>query len=87
MTIVDHDWQGINPGAITGYGGEAVGNGSGGVTPGVESSVGTHAASTPPLWSPQNPIFWFALFLAAAGGLFHLSTHVKAGPVSDELSI
>jgi hypothetical protein len=81
------DWSGINPAAITGFNGAQPGGGSGGVTPGVESAVQTAASSNPPLWSPQNPLFWFGAFLAAAGGLFHLSPHVKAGPLSGNADI
>jgi hypothetical protein len=80
-------WAGISPQAITGFAGTQPGGGSGGVTQGVESAVGTPASATPPLYSPQNPLFWFGVFLAAAAGLFHLSTNVKAGPVKDSLSI
>lgn len=80
-TMLDN-WGGISPQQITGFNGAQPGGGSGGVTPGVEGSVGTAASAAPPLWSPQNPLFWFGVFLAAAGGLFHLSTHVKAGPLS-----
>jgi hypothetical protein len=87
MTMTDANWAGINPGTITGFGGSQVGSGSGGVASGVDAAVATPAAATPPLYSPQNPLFWFAAFLAAGAGLFHLSTHVKAGPAKGSVSI
>lgn len=80
-------WQGISPGAITGYGGSLPGSGSGGVTQGVEGNVGTAGAVHPPLYSPDNPLFWFALVLALAGGLIYISTEVKAGPFKAGASI
>jgi hypothetical protein len=84
---MEDTWQGISPASITGFGGTQVGSGSGGITSGVDATVTTAETATPPLWSPQNPLFWFGVFLLAAGGLFHLSTTVKAGPVKDSLSI
>jgi hypothetical protein len=83
----DETWAGINPGTITGWGGSQVGGGSGGMQSGVDQTVTTAETANPPLWSPQNPLFWVAGFLLAAAGLFHLSTTVKAGPVKDSLSI
>lgn len=83
----DTTWSGITPGAITGWGGSQPGSGSGGITSGVDATVTTAQTANPPLWSPQNPLFWVGGFLLAAAGLFHLSTTVKAGPVKDSLSL
>jgi hypothetical protein len=80
-------WAGINPASITGFNGAEPGGGSGGVTAGVESAVGTAATSNAPLYSPENPLFWFALLLAGATGLFFVSTHVKVGPAKGSISI
>jgi hypothetical protein len=80
-------WDQLNPATITGFDGSQPGGGSGGVTPGVAAAEGTRAGPTAPLWSPDNPLFWFAVLLVAAGGFFHLSTRVKAGPVKDSLSL
>jgi len=57
------------------------------VTQGVEGNVGTAGAVHPPLYSPDNPLFWFALVLALAGGLIYISTEVKAGPFKAGASI
>jgi hypothetical protein len=83
----DDTWLGISPQAITGFGGTQVGSGSGGVASGVDASITTPEAANPPLYSPQNPLFWLGVLLLAAGGLFHLSTSASAGPAKASLSI
>jgi hypothetical protein len=77
----DANWLGINAGAITGFGGAEPGGGSGGVASGVDASVTSPSISGAPLYSPDNPLFWFGLFLLAAAGLIVVSTSVKAGPL------
>jgi hypothetical protein len=80
------NWLDINPGAITGYGGVGTDQGSGGVSSGMSGAAQTASGPTPPLWSPDNPLFWFGAFLAAASGFIFISTHVKVGPVSASAS-
>jgi hypothetical protein len=76
----DASWLGIGPGAITGFGGQGADHGSGGVSSGVSGAAQTAAGAAPPLYSPDNPLFWFGLFLLAAAGLIVVSGSVKAGP-------
>ncbi|MGA2835505.1 MAG: hypothetical protein ABSF84_02800 [Acidimicrobiales bacterium] len=83
----DTTWAGINPANITGFGGTQPGNGSGGVQSGVDGTVTTAESANPPLYSPQNPLFWLGVLLLAAGGLFHLSTSASAGPAKASVSI
>jgi hypothetical protein len=87
MPNATDQWESIGPASITGFGGALVGSGSGGVTQGVEDAVQTSEAGNPPLWSPENPLFWFAALLLAAGGFLYVSTEVKAGPFKGEASI
>jgi hypothetical protein len=75
------DWSDtLNPGAITGYGGAPTDQGSGGLVSGLASSVVTRSATTPPLYSPDNPVFWVGALLLAAGGFLAISTHARLGP-------
>lgn len=87
MSNHDDTWTSISPAALTGFGGTQVGGGSGGIASGVDAAVTTHEAANPPLWSPQNPLFWVGVLLLAAGGLFHLSTSASAGPAKASVSI
>jgi hypothetical protein len=80
-------WDDISPQTITGYGGSQPGGGSGGVESGVANSVATKAAADAPLYSPQNPLFWFGAFLVGGAIFFHLSTHVKAGKAEASLNL
>jgi hypothetical protein len=82
------DWSAeINPTVITGFDGRGADNGSGGVTGGVVPAQGTKAIADAPLWSPDNPLFWFGGLLAITAGLFALSVNVKAGPAKAAASI
>jgi hypothetical protein len=73
-------WGTINPGTITGFGGGGVDSGSGGLLSGLSGSVGTRGSIHPPLYSPDNPVFWLAVVLALAGGALAVSTHARLGP-------
>lgn len=79
--------MGIAPGSITGFGAGQADSGSGGVSSGVTSSVVTRASGNPPLYSPDNPLFWLGALLLATVGLIQVSTHVKAGPFKGSASI
>jgi hypothetical protein len=76
-------WEDINPQTITGFGGTQTDSGSGGMRDAVTTTAGVHA----PAYSPQNPLFWVAVFLLAAGGFIAVTTSVKAGPVKGSASI
>lgn len=80
-------WNDINPGTITGFGGAAPDNGSGGVTTGVTSAAATAASVHAPAYSPDNPLFWVAVLLLAAGGFLVVSTHVHVGPVKGSATV
>lgn len=79
------NWETISPRNLTGYNGLGADNGSGTLRTGVTEA--TPAANHPPLYSPDNPLFWFALILGATAGLFALSVNVKAGPAKAAASI
>lgn len=68
----------IGPSQITGFGAGPDG-GSGGVSSGVSSSVTTAAASTPPWYSPDNPLFWFGALALLVTGAVTMSTSVDVG--------
>lgn len=80
------NWMDISPGTITGFGGIGTDQGSGGVQSGVSGAAQTPTGPTPPLYSPDNPLFWFGVFLAASAGFIFVSTHVKVGPLSASAS-
>ena len=63
----------------------AADRGAGGLESGVAAA--TRTGNDAPLWSPDNPLFWFGGFLLAAFGLVFVSTHIKAGPVRANVSI
>jgi hypothetical protein len=86
-TVTDDNWLGIGPAAVTGFSDGSADRGSGGVTSGVDNTATTAAGPAAPLWSPDNPLFWLAGLLLAAGGLIYVSGHVKAGPLSATASI
>lgn len=73
-------WLELNPANITGAGGSLPDQGSGGLTSGVEAAVGTPQGPTPPIYSPDNPLFWFAIVLLGTAVLIGASVSVKAGP-------
>jgi hypothetical protein len=83
----DGTWAGISPGSITGFGAGYADEGSGGLTTGVESSVVTQAGAAAPLYSPDNPLFWFGVMLLAVAGLVTVSVHAKAGPANAGVTI
>ena len=85
--MTDTLWSGISPAAITGFGLGSPDGGSGGMTTGVDGAVGTAAGAHPPLYSPDNPLFWVGLLLLAGFGLVHISTSFKAGPASGSASV
>ena len=80
-------WAGISPAAITGFGGAEAGRRLRRRHPGRRVRGRHTGAANPPLYSPENPLFWFGVLLAAAGGLFFVSTHVKVGPAKGSVSI
>jgi hypothetical protein len=71
----------LNAGAITGAGFSQPDQGSGGIRSGLSSAVGTAGGPNPPLYSPDNPLFWFGGALLAVAGLIGLSGWVDLGPL------
>lgn len=79
-------WDTINPANLTGLGvGELPG--SGGLTTGVAQAAATRPANHPPLWSPDNPLFWVGIIAAATVGLWAMSVNVKAGGAKASLTL
>ncbi len=81
------DWSSIGPSTITGFNGSGPDSGSGGVRSGMSGTVTTAGGAYPPLYSPDNPLFWFAALLLAGAGLLTISMHVKGGPAKASVSI
>ncbi len=77
-------WETINPANVTGLG-SAEPAGTGTLTGG--PAPATRAANHPPLWSPDNPLFWVAVVLAGTVGLYALSVSVKAGGTSASVKL
>lgn len=75
-------WLGsLNAGALTGYAGTQPDQGSGGMISGLDAATVTRGGPNPPLWSPDNPLFWFAGALLVVGGFIGLSGWVDVGPI------
>jgi len=78
------DWSDLaNPTIVTGWS-EHANEGSGKLSSGLVAA--TRNGEFPPVWSPENPLFWFALILAFGTGAVYISTHVKVGPLSETLT-
>ena len=88
MSMGSDTWlETLNAGALTGYGGSRPDQGSGGVTPSLTSAVSTQGGPTPPLWSPDNPLFWFGGLLLVVGGFIGLSGWVDVGPIKGKAKV
>lgn len=55
--------------------------------PGIARSAGPSSHANEPLFSPDNPLFWFGLLLAGTFGLVAISTSVRLGPGRASVSI
>lgn len=76
----------LSPGMITGFGAGHADRGSGGMATGVQTAV-TAEQGTAPLWSPDNPLFWFAAIALAAVGAITVSTSVNLGPLKGKARV
>lgn len=89
MTMLDlsapgaSDYEGLSTPAIVG--GWDVDRGSGGLEPGISAS--TPPGTNPPLYSPENPLFWFGALIVLGTGLVYVSTHWRIGKESGSISI
>lgn len=78
------DWDAHN---LLGMPMPGTGTESPGVAPGLASSAHPGAFSTTaPLWSPKNPLFWFAAVLAVTG-LAAFSTELRVGPFKGAVGV
>ena len=69
--------QVIGP-ALFGFNSASTGGGSGGLPSGLESAaVSPMAGLAAPAYSPDNPLFWFAVLLVGGAALALFSGHVK----------
>jgi hypothetical protein len=81
MSMSD-DWSSsLNAGSLTGAAFAQPDQGSGGLRSGLASAVTTAGGPNPPLWSPDNPLFWFGGLLLAVGGFIGVSGWVDVGPL------
>lgn len=88
MSMTSDTWlESLNAGAMTGFGGVAPDQGSGGVTSSLDAAVSTRGGPTPPLWSPDNPLFWFAALLLGVGGFIGVSGWVDVGPIKGKAKV
>lgn len=76
----------LSPGAVTGFGAGYADRGSGGVVSGVQSAV-TAQQGAAPLYSPDNPLFWFGAILLVAVGAITVSTSVDLGPLKGKARV
>ena len=76
----------INPGVLTGFGAGQADQGSGGVQSGVTSAVVAKQGAAP-LYSPDNPLFWFGAILLVAVGAVTFSTSVDIGPLKGKARV
>jgi hypothetical protein len=74
----------ISPGLVTGFGAGQDDRGSGGVASQMHV---TAEQGAPPLWSPDNPLFWFGAILLTAVGAITFSTSVDLGPLKGKASV
>ncbi|HEX3948078.1 MAG TPA: hypothetical protein VHW47_10245 [Acidimicrobiales bacterium] len=74
-------WDTLNAGNLFGAGLGRADSGSGGVTSGVQTAVQTSAQAQAPLYSPDNPLFWFGGALLLALGAITFSTSLDVGPL------
>jgi hypothetical protein len=75
------DWSELNAGTLTGFGGSQPDQGSGGVRSGLSSATVTAGGPNPPLYSPDNPLFWFGAVLLGVAGFIGVSGWVDLGPL------
>lgn len=81
-------WAGsINPANLTGFGAGQADSGSGGLMNGLQAAAQTQSGVGAPVYSPDNPLFWFGALLLAAAGLIAVSASVKAGPLQGKASV
>lgn len=71
-TLTPHAHFGLNP-ATLGPVSEAA------AIPGINQAAGPGLHNSLPLWSPENPLFWFGLLLAGSVGLVAVSSSVRVG--------
>lgn len=55
--------------------------------PGLARATGPGSHDPGPLWSPENPLFWFGGLLAVTLGFVALSTSVRVGPARASLDL
>jgi hypothetical protein len=83
---MDDTWLGsLNAGALTGYAGTQPDQGSGGVPSGIHAAAVTRGGPTPPLYSPDNPLFWFGGALLLVAGFIGFSGWVDLGPLKGKV--
>jgi hypothetical protein len=80
---VDDSWAELtSPANLVGFSQDA-GEGSGQLrTP---LFAATRSGEFPPIWSPQNPLFWFVGLLILGTGAVYMATTVKVGPITGTL--
>lgn len=85
--LSEEDWSSaITPGMVTGFSDGYADRGSGGVVSGITQSI-VSGEGAAPLWSPDNPLFWFGALLLGAVGAITLSTSVDLGPLKGKAKI
>ncbi len=76
-------WEGLTSPEI--LGGWAVDGGSGGLSPGIVAS--TSGKKMPPLYSPENPLFWVGVVVLLVTGGLYVSAHWKVGPAKGSVTV
>jgi hypothetical protein len=76
-----HVYGARSPGAVPNHVGPSI--------PSLERSAGPSMldAADAPMWSPENPLFWFAAVLLVTVGAAAASTSWRVGPIRAELDV
>jgi hypothetical protein len=73
-------WDSLSPYRVTGLNpGIAPATTTAAATPALSSSSGPGVTGAVPLWSPQNPFFWFGAVAAVTIGLIGANAHLRVG--------
>lgn len=85
---VTNVWDQVSAKNILGIDGASVpANAQTDTKPGIARAAGPAPTDGAPLWSPDNPLFWFGALAALTFGLVAFSTSVRVGSGRASVSI
>ncbi len=77
----------LSVGAITGFGDRSDGGQSQTGTSGLQGAAQNPPVGSAPPWSPDSPLFWVGVAIAATFGLIGFSTHYHVGRAKGSLTV